>query len=243
MRQSGRIIFPVVICYLLGSLAWSIAETTPSMKSIGGEVRLRGELRSDRDFDSSKDDKVDFVGQRVRVKLAGGTEHAKAVVQLQHTKIWGGGLLTATTPESSDVDLHQGYSVGREGLGLILSGTDYDQAEGFDITVDWSFLPKLAERVVSRFPFTMDVGIRRAEAGLHPDTPDKSPILGSVPELEGLYLACGLNSQGIMHSPAVGRLMAEYILGIGCDPAISLLDLNRFQNGALQKEGMLSVKA
>ena len=140
-------------------------------------------------------------------------------------------------------DLHQGYSVRREGLGLLLSGTDYDQTEGFDITVDWSFLPKLAERVVSRFPFTMDVGIRRAEAGLHPDTPDQSPILGSVPGLEGLYLACGLNSQGIMHSPAVGRLMAEYILGIGCDPAISLLRLSRFQDGALQREGMLSAKA
>ena len=140
------------------------------------------------------------------------------------------------------MDLHQGYGVWREGLGLTLSGTDYDQPEGFDTTVDWSFLPKLAERVVSRFPFMIDVGIRRAEAGLHPDTPDQSPILGSVPELKGFYMACGLNSQGIMHSPAVGRLMAEYILGISCDPAISRLSLSRFQNGALQREGMRSAR-
>ena len=78
----------------------------------------------------------------------------------------------------------------------------------------------------------------RADAGLHPDTLDKSAILGDVPELRGLYLACGLNSQGVMHSPAVGRIMAEYILGIGSDSAISLLRLSRFKEGALQKEGI-----
>jgi sarcosine oxidase subunit beta len=138
------------------------------------------------------------------------------------------------------IDMHQGFGIWREGPGLTLSGTDSDQPEGFDTTVDWGFLPKLAERVLSRFPFVADVGIKRAEAGLHPDTPDQSPILGGVPEVEGLYLACGLNSQGIMHSPAIGRIMAEYILGIGCDPAISLLRLGRFKDGALQREGKRS---
>jgi len=138
-------------------------------------------------------------------------------------------------------DLHGGFGIGKEGLGLAFSGTDPDQPVGFDITVDWSFLPKLAERMLPRFPFMANVGIMRAQAGLHPDTVDKSPILGSVSELEGLYLACGLNSQGVMHSPAIGRIMAEYILGIGCDPAISLLRLSRFKDGALQQEGGVTI--
>ena len=77
----------------------------------------------------------------------------------------------------------------------------------------------------------------RADAGLHPDTKDRSAILGDVPELDGLYLACGMNSQGIMHSPAVGRIMAEYILGKGRDTAISSLSLNSFKEGLLQEEG------
>jgi len=52
----------------------------------------------------------------------------------------------------------------------------------------------------------------------------------------GLYFACGLNSQGVMHSPAVGRLMVEYILGMGCDTAISLLRLSHSKMEFCQKE-------
>ena len=134
------------------------------------------------------------------------------------------------------VDLHGDVAIWREGPGVAFNGSDPDQPEGFDTTVDWSCLPKISERVLPRFPFLVDVGIMRAEAGLHPDTVDKSAILGDVPELKGLYLACGLNSQGVMHSPAVGRIMAEYILGISSDPAVSLLRLSRFEEGALQQE-------
>jgi len=137
-------------------------------------------------------------------------------------------------------DLHGDFHVRREGPGIAFSGANPDQPEGLDITVDWSWLPRIAERVVTRLPFLADVGIMRADAGLRPDTLDRSAILGSVSELGGLYLACGLNSQGVMHSPAVGRLMAEYILGISSDPAISLLCLSRFKDGVLQKEGFLS---
>jgi len=137
-------------------------------------------------------------------------------------------------------DLHEGILVSREGRGLSFSGNYPDEPEGFDSTFSWDYLPKIAERVLPRFPFMADLGIMRGEAGLHPDTPDTSAILGGVPEVAGLYLACGLNSQGVMHSPAVGRLMAEYILGISNDPSISLLSLSRFKDGTLQKEGLLS---
>ena len=63
-----------------------------------------------------------------------------------------------------------------------------------------------------RFPFMADVGIVRVEGGLHPDSPDGSAILGGVPEVGGLYLACGLCSQGVpariapRRSPTKGEL-------------------------------------
>ena len=135
------------------------------------------------------------------------------------------------------VDLHRNIFVWRENQGVAFNGYDPDQKEGFDITVDWSCLEKIAKRVVPRFPFLADVGIMRVDVGLHPDTLDKSAILGDTPELKGLHLACGLNSQGVMHAPAVGRIMAEYILGIGCDPAITTLRLSRFKEGVFQEEG------
>jgi len=136
------------------------------------------------------------------------------------------------------IDLHKDFGIRREGPRLLFGGGQPDAPEGFDTTVDWGCLPEIAKRVVYRFPFLANVGIMRAQAGLHPDTPDASAILGGVSGIGGLYLACGLNGQGVMHSPAVGRLMAEYILGIGSDPAVSLLRLGRFKDGVLQKEGL-----
>jgi len=137
------------------------------------------------------------------------------------------------------VDLHRDVTVWKESRGIAFNGNDPEQEEGFDTTVDWSCLDKIARRAVPRFPFLADLGIMRADAGLHPDTVDRSAILGDIPGLKGLYLACGFNSQGIMHAPAVGRIIAEYILGISCDSAIESLRLSRFKEGMLQEEGLV----
>ena len=76
----------------------------------------------------------------------------------------------------------------------------------------------------------------RGQAGLHSDTPDHNAILGDVPGIEGLYLACGFSGHGFMHSPAVGRLMAELILEGKTDMDISSLALQRFEAEEYQEE-------
>jgi sarcosine oxidase subunit beta len=58
-----------------------------------------------------------------------------------------------------------------------------------------------------------------------------------VPEVGGLYLACGFSGHGFQHSPATGRLMAELILDgrtTGID--ITPVSVRRFATGALLRE-------
>jgi len=50
-------------------------------------------------------------------------------------------------------------------------------------------------------------------AGLLPGTPDGSPFLGPVPEVEGLYLACGHFDQGYLLAPATALLIEQLIRG------------------------------
>ena len=77
----------------------------------------------------------------------------------------------------------------------------------------------------------------RAQAGLHSDTPDDNAILGRAPGIRGLFLACGFSGHGFMHSPAVGRLMAQLILGEIQDlPDADIFCLQRFENMDLRKE-------
>ncbi len=51
---------------------------------------------------------------------------------------------------------------------------------------------------MKRFPALEDAGIRTLFCGPESFTDDISPMLGESPEVDGLYLACGLNSVGIL---------------------------------------------
>ena len=134
------------------------------------------------------------------------------------------------------VDFHRGFWFRREGKGLIFGMRNPDEPEGFDTSIDWSFLPTVAEVAAQRLPLLENVGIMRGQAGLHADTPEANAIIGKVPGKEGLYLACGFSGHGFMHSPAVGRVMAELVLGFEPSIDISPLAPDRFKRPARQKE-------
>ncbi|MGB8707153.1 MAG: FAD-binding oxidoreductase [Dehalococcoidia bacterium] len=135
------------------------------------------------------------------------------------------------------IDFHTGFWFRREGPGLIFGMRNPNESDSYDTSVDWSFLQTICEFATRRLPLLLDLGIVRGQAGLHEDTPDTNAILGTVPEIEGLYLACGFSGHGFMHSPAVGRAMAQLILAAdSLLPDISPLALHRFQQGAQQEE-------
>ncbi len=59
-------------------------------------------------------------------------------------------------------------------------------------------------------------------------TPDGAFLLGETAEVEGLYVAAGLNSQGIILGPGVGRALAAWIIGGAPDMDSAGLDVRRF---------------
>lgn len=134
------------------------------------------------------------------------------------------------------VEFRNGFWFRREGPGLIFGMRNPEEPESFDTGVDWGFLPTIAEVASHRLPFLRDIGVGRAQAGLHEDTPDANAIIGTVPEMKGLYLACGFSGHGFMHSPAVGRMVAGLVLEKL--PALELVPfaLERFKLQAYQKE-------
>jgi sarcosine oxidase subunit beta len=63
------------------------------------------------------------------------------------------------------------------------------------------------------------------------------PILGEI--ASGVYAACGFSGHGFMQSPAVGRALAEEILGL--DPSFQLAPyrLDRFAGEAVFPETLV----
>ncbi len=134
------------------------------------------------------------------------------------------------------VEFQNGFWFRREGQALIFGMRNPNEPESFDTSVDWGFLPIIGEAACRRLPFLEEVGVGRAQAGLHEDTPDANAIIGEVPDMAGLYLACGFSGHGFMHSPAVGRMVAELILGRLAASELSPFGLERFKLRIYQEE-------
>jgi sarcosine oxidase subunit beta len=70
--------------------------------------------------------------------------------------------------------------------------------------------------------------------GLYDVTPDHQPILGRV--RDRVWVAAGFSGRGFMQAPAIGRIVAESVLGTETDPALAVFDADRFAEGRLVPE-------
>jgi sarcosine oxidase subunit beta len=70
-----------------------------------------------------------------------------------------------------------------------------------------------------------------AYAGLYEMSPDRHAILGVSPKCENMFFANGSSGHGVMHSPAIGSVLAEMILGKKPQLDVSMLRPSRFEEG------------
>ena len=77
---------------------------------------------------------------------------------------------------------------------------------------DWERMTPHLEHAFKRFPVMNEAGIKTFFCGPESFTPDGGFLMGESPEVDGLYLATGLNSLGILNAGGMGRLMAEQIV-------------------------------
>ena len=127
------------------------------------------------------------------------------------------------TPDLPVLRDQDNYAYYKEDAGKILLGAFEPNAKpwGMDgIPEDFCFdeLPSdiehfmpVLERAMARMPSLMNVGIRTWFCGPESFTPDNRYHLGEVPDIKGLFVACGFNSIGIQSAGGVGKVIAEWI--------------------------------
>ncbi len=140
------------------------------------------------------------------------------------------------------IDYHSGWYFRREGVGLLLAGSQ-DRHSSFDTHTDYDAICFSAEHGVHRVPVIEGCEIQGGWGGSYDITPDCHAILGASEELQGLYLACGFSGHGFMHAPAAGKVVAE-IITHGHSETIDASALNpgRFRRGELIDEPMTVFK-
>lgn len=113
------------------------------------------------------------------------------------------------------VDVEDGFHLRvRDRRVLLLLPLDTPKPDPYDTSFEPSWLDELLPRAHHRIPVLKEAAIdlTQCHCGLYEMSPDKHVIVGEAPELAGFYLVNGSSGHGVMHSPALGQLVAELIL-------------------------------
>jgi len=106
-----------------------------------------------------------------------------------------------------------------------------------DEAVDESLVSAWCDRLAYRYPAAVGAPLARAWAGLYDMTPDAHPIIGRI--ADGVFVAAGFSGHGFMQSPAVGRAVAQEVLGLEPDVDLAPYRPERFGGGELFPEELV----
>jgi glycine/D-amino acid oxidase-like deaminating enzyme len=113
---------------------------------------------------------------------------------------------------SSDADLQTSTVVEGTRSGTILIGASRERV-GFDGSMNYEILRRLAAQATSLFPVLRDVQLLRAYRGFRPYAPDHLPVIGEDALVKGLWHSAGHEGAGIGLAPGSAALITDAILG------------------------------
>src|SRR5262249_17803133 len=112
-----------------------------------------------------------------------------------------------------------------------------ERADPYDARVDPDWVAAVVEEGRRRLPVlaTATIDAASCRAGLYEMSPDRHAILGAAPGCPNFYLANGSSGHGVMHAPALGRLLAEIVTtGAGRSLDATPLRPSRFAEGGVE---------
>ena len=86
-------------------------------------------------------------------------------------------------------------------------------------------LEELIERATRRIPKLENAEVMRGVTGVYDMTPDSRPLLGEIPDIQGLNVCAGFSGMGFKISPAFGLVMSELLL----DGRVTSVDISSFR--------------
>ena len=104
-------------------------------------------------------------------------------------------------------------------------GTDFDIK---NLTLDFEPLRKLTHEVRAEFPALQSAEIAEFRGGLPTMTVDGKHIIDRVPGVDGFFVASGCCVGGLSISPAVGEVLADWVVDGSPGLDLSQLSLSRF---------------
>lgn len=122
--------------------------------------------------------------------------------------------------------------------GTTMSGADVERLHSFDPlekqALDFDVAPRpqnrdfMLDQAARVLPVLADSHVVAHLAGVRPLSPDRMPLLGPVPGLDGVLIAGGHGTKGIHLAPVTGTLVADLVQGHQPEVAITPFAPERF---------------
>ncbi len=114
-----------------------------------------------------------------------------------------------------------------------VSGETLSEPSNEQGPISMDYVLDVGAQVAERFPSYETADLASSWTGVYDVTPDWNPVLGRVPDVQGLLVAYGFSGHGFKLSPWVGRVLAQAALGLATDVSLAPYALERFRTGQL----------
>lgn len=96
-----------------------------------------------------------------------------------------------------------------------------------ELPEDWEQFTPFMEAALALVPVLAETGIQRFMNGPESFTADTRPLVGAAPHLDGLFVAAGMNSVGIMSSAGIGKVLADWVIAGEAPSDLWAIDIAR----------------
>jgi len=120
--------------------------------------------------------------------------------------------------------LHNQYILTFEN-GRVVVGSTHENDAGFDNRITAGGIHEILSKASEVAPGLMNSSFLETRVGFRPFTRDFLPVVGALPEYEGIYLANGLGASGLTSGPFIGAQLAKLVAEKQTEIDFSLYDV------------------
>jgi D-amino-acid dehydrogenase len=109
--------------------------------------------------------------------------------------------------------------------GRVVVGSTHENESGFDRRTTAGGIHEILSKALEVAPGLSESTYLETRVGFRPFTPEFLPVIGALPDYEGIYVANGLGASGLTSGPYLGAELAKLVLGKPTEIDLSSYDV------------------
>ncbi|MGO4545008.1 NAD(P)/FAD-dependent oxidoreductase [Paenibacillus sp. 2TAB23] len=119
------------------------------------------------------------------------------------------------------------YLLAFEQRKMVLGATHENNIEGYDTRVTPGGMHEILSKSLACAPGLADSTFQEVRVGFRPFTADFLPVIGAIPDWEGLLAVNGLGASGLTMGPYIGVQLAKLAMGMALDIDLTDYDISK----------------